>query len=122
MHISDFDYDLPAELIARAPAEPRDAARMMVVNPHSGSIVDSRFKSLPEFLHPSDVLVLNDTRVLRARTRARLERRNGTSRDMEVFFAEPLLLQREYPAVYGLFTRFFRQDPAARRGEPGGLA
>ena len=62
---------------------------MMVVYPHSGSIVDSRFKSLPEFLHPSDVLVLNDTRVLRARTHARLERRNGTSRDMEVFFAEP---------------------------------
>ena len=61
----------------------------MVVYPHSGSIVDARFKGLPEFLHPSDVLVLNDTRVLRARTHARLERRNGTSRDMEVFFAEP---------------------------------
>lgn len=61
----------------------------MVVDPRNGNIHDSRFKSLPEFLHPSDLLVLNDTRVLRARTHATLERRNGTSRDMEVFFAEP---------------------------------
>jgi len=90
MHLSDFDYHLPPELIAREPAEPRDASRMMVVDPRSGSIIDSKFRSLPDFLKPSDVLVLNDTRVIRARTRARLERRNGTLREIEVFFAEPL--------------------------------
>lgn len=62
----------------------------MVVDPGFGSITDSQFANFPDFLKPSDVLVLNDTRVIRARTRARLERRNGTSREIEVFFAEPL--------------------------------
>jgi S-adenosylmethionine:tRNA ribosyltransferase-isomerase len=90
MHISDFDYDLPPERVARTPAEPRDAARMMVLDSRSGRIVDSSFRNLPEFLEPSDVLVLNDTRVLRARTHARLERSRGTTREIEVFFAEPL--------------------------------
>jgi S-adenosylmethionine:tRNA ribosyltransferase-isomerase len=90
MHVSEFDYHLPPELIARTPAEPRDASRMMVVDPSARSITDSRFGSFPDFLKPSDVLVLNDTRVIRARTRARLERHNGTSREIEVFFAEPL--------------------------------
>lgn len=62
----------------------------MVVYPGTGRISDSHFDNFPDYLKPSDVLVLNDTRVIRARTRARLERRNGTSRDMEVFFAEPV--------------------------------
>lgn len=90
MHISDFDYVLPRELIAAAPAEPRDASRMMILDSRTGNIVDSRFRCLPDFLQPSDVLVLNDTRVIRARTLARLERQSGTSRTMEIFFAEPL--------------------------------
>jgi S-adenosylmethionine:tRNA ribosyltransferase-isomerase len=88
LHISDFDYDLPPDRIARTPAEPRDASRMLVLD--SGSLTDSHFRNLPEFLQSGDVLVLNDTRVLRARTLARLERRSGTSRTMEVFFAAPL--------------------------------
>jgi S-adenosylmethionine:tRNA ribosyltransferase-isomerase len=93
MHISDFDYDLPPELIAREPAKPRDASRMLVLEASPGaasSILDSQFRNLPDFLRTGDVLVLNDTRVIRARTQARLERRNGTSRTIEVFFAEPL--------------------------------
>jgi S-adenosylmethionine:tRNA ribosyltransferase-isomerase len=90
MHISDFDYSLPRALIADSPAEPRDASRMMVLDARTGRILDSRFRNLPEFLQPSDVLVLNDTRVIRARTQARLERQSGTTRTMEVFFAEPL--------------------------------
>jgi S-adenosylmethionine:tRNA ribosyltransferase-isomerase len=90
MHISDFDYNLPPELIARAPAEPRDASRMLVLDRHTGAFADSQFRDLPGHLRAGDVLVLNDTRVIRARTQARLERRGGTSRMMEVFFAEPL--------------------------------
>ena len=90
MHLSDFDYNLPPELIAREPAEPRDASRMMVVDPRSGEIADSQFRNFPDYLNSSDVLVLNDTRVIRARTRARLERRSGTTREIEVFFAEPM--------------------------------
>src|SRR5215510_1335762 len=90
MHISDFDYDLPPELIARVPATPRDASRMMVLDSQTGNITDSFFRNLPDFVQPFDVIVLNDTRVIRARTRAVLQRSNGTSREMEVFFAEPL--------------------------------
>ncbi len=62
----------------------------MVLDSRVGNIVDTSFRKLPDFLRPTDVLVLNDTRVIRARTRARLERRNGSTREMEVFFAEPL--------------------------------
>ena len=62
----------------------------MVLDSRGGNIVDASFRNLPDFLRPTDVLVLNDTRVIRARTRARLERRNGSTREMEVFFAEPL--------------------------------
>ena len=90
MLISEFDYDLPADLIAREPAMPRDASRMMVFNSRLEKISHSQFSALPEFLDSNDVLVLNDTRVIRARTRARLERSAGTSREIEVFFAEPL--------------------------------
>jgi S-adenosylmethionine:tRNA ribosyltransferase-isomerase len=89
MLISEFDYDLPAELIAREPSHPRDAARMMTLDAASGQISNSKFTALPDFLNPSDVLVLNDTKVIRARTIARLERSTGTSREIEVFFAEP---------------------------------
>jgi len=63
---------------------------MMVLDSQTGNITDSFFRNLPDFVQPSDVIVLNDTRVIRARTRAVLQRSNGTSREMEVFFAEPL--------------------------------
>jgi S-adenosylmethionine:tRNA ribosyltransferase-isomerase len=89
MHISDFDYELPAELIAREPARPRDASRMMVINRENGSWIDSHFRDLPDFLQPSDVLVINDTRVIRARTYGRLERASGTTREIEVLFVAP---------------------------------
>ena len=89
MHLSDFDYELPAELIAREPARPRDASRMMVLNRESGSWIDSHFRDLPDFLRSSDVLVINDTRVIRARTYGRLERSSGTTREIEVLFSSP---------------------------------
>jgi S-adenosylmethionine:tRNA ribosyltransferase-isomerase len=82
MHISDFDYDLPPQLIAREPVRPRDAARMLVLERASGKWIDSEFRRLPEFLNPSDVLVLNDTRVIRARITGTLQ--NG--REVEVLF------------------------------------
>jgi len=90
MHISDFDYELPPELIAREPARPRDASRMMVLDRETGQWVDSTFRKLPEFLRPSDVLVINDTRVIRARVYGKLERARGSPREVEVLFAAPL--------------------------------
>jgi S-adenosylmethionine:tRNA ribosyltransferase-isomerase len=96
MHTSDFDYELPPELIAREPARPRDSSRMMVLDRRTGDWTDSQFRDLPEFLQPSDVLVLNDTRVIRARAYGRLERSpssrgttRGTTREVEVLFAAP---------------------------------
>src|SRR5438132_13130873 len=89
MHTSDFNYELPPELIAREPLRPRDSSRMMLLDRKTGDWTDSLFRALPEFLGPSDVLVLNDTRVIRARIRERLKRASGTSREIEVLFASP---------------------------------
>ena len=71
MHISEFDYELPEELIAQHPLSQRDASRMLVLDRQSGRWKDSEFASLPEYLRPQDVLVLNNTRVFSARLKAR---------------------------------------------------
>ncbi len=71
MHISEFDYELPPELIAQTPAEPRDASRLMVLHRESGQIEHRAFRDLPEYLQAGDVLVLNQTRVIPARLPAR---------------------------------------------------
>jgi S-adenosylmethionine:tRNA ribosyltransferase-isomerase len=65
--ISDFDYDLPEELIAQQPLEQRDASRMLVLNRANKAFQDSTFTALPDFLRADDVLVLNNTRVFPAR-------------------------------------------------------
>jgi S-adenosylmethionine:tRNA ribosyltransferase-isomerase len=67
MHISDFDYHLPPELIAQTPIEPRDASRMLVMRRDTGQIEHRRFRDFPDYLHPGDILVLNQTRVIPAR-------------------------------------------------------
>ncbi len=64
---SDYDFHLPPEFIASVPAEPRDAARLMVVDRASGAITHRRFSDLAALVPPGDVLVLNRSRVLRAR-------------------------------------------------------
>src|SRR2546421_3094185 len=67
MHISDFDYELPEELIAQQPLSERDASRMLVLDRSQRRWLDKNFASIPEYLRPSDVLVLNDARVFPAR-------------------------------------------------------
>lgn len=69
MLVSDFDYDLPPELIAQEPAEPRDHSRLMRLRRATGTVSHHRFDALPQLLRPGDLLVFNDTRVLRARLR-----------------------------------------------------
>jgi len=66
MRLADFDFDLPRELIADRPAEPRDSARLLVI-PAAGGFDDRRVGDLPELLRPGDLLVCNDTRVIPAR-------------------------------------------------------
>ncbi|MCE2490949.1 MAG: tRNA preQ1(34) S-adenosylmethionine ribosyltransferase-isomerase QueA [Anaerolineae bacterium] len=67
MNLADFDYELPRERIAQHPVEPRDHARLMLLDSASGTIAHHHFHELERILHPGDVLVLNDTRVLPAR-------------------------------------------------------
>ena len=71
MLVSRLDYELPEELIAQRPAEPRDASRLMVVDVEYNSIAHHTFRDLPDFLRPGDALVLNETKVLPARVEAR---------------------------------------------------
>lgn len=67
MKTSDFFYNLPEELIAQTPVEPRNSSRLMVLPRNGGAVEHKHFYDLPEFLKPGDCLVLNDTRVLPAR-------------------------------------------------------
>lgn len=67
MKTSDFEYELPEELIAQTPVEPRDHSRLMVVNRRDGQIYDRHFYDLPQYLRAGDALVINETRVLPAR-------------------------------------------------------
>ena len=60
MRISEFDYELPEELIAQEPAEPRDASRLLAL-PRGEGVRHLRFADLPDLLAPGDLLVLNDT-------------------------------------------------------------
>lgn len=66
-----LDFDLPPELIATRPVEPRDSARLMHLSRIDGEVAHRRFHDLPELLRAGDLLVLNDTRVLPARLRGR---------------------------------------------------
>ncbi len=69
MHLSDFDYALPPELIAQHPLTPRDSARLLVAHRTDGRLEHRVFRDLPRYLRAGDVLVLNNTRVIPARLR-----------------------------------------------------
>ena len=88
MNRQDFFFDLPPELIAQEPAEPRDAARLLVLSRETGAIEDRRFSDITEYLKPGDCLILNDSRVLPARLYGR---RRPTGGAVELL----LLNQRE---------------------------
>lgn len=81
MKTSDFNYDLPQELIAQTPLERRDGSRLMTLNRETGEIAHQHFYDLPSFLKPGDTLVLNDSRVLPARLYGR---RNPTGGAVEL--------------------------------------
>ncbi|MFN7164803.1 MAG: tRNA preQ1(34) S-adenosylmethionine ribosyltransferase-isomerase QueA [Hyphomonas sp.] len=83
MDISDFNFDLPEALIALRPAEPQDAARLLVVH-GDGRLEDASVRDLPRYLSPGDVLVFNDTRVLPAALKGVRPARDGVSRDVNV--------------------------------------
>ncbi len=85
-----FDYHLPEELIALRPASPRDAARLLVVDPAATpAFADRMMLDLPELLQPGDALVFNDTKVIPAELRG-LRRRDGASAQIAVTLIERL--------------------------------
>ena len=91
MLTSDLDYELPEALIAQRPADPRDSSRLMVVDAASQTIDHHVFRHLPNFLRPGDALVLNETKVLRAR----LQARKPTGGGVELLFLRDLGPARE---------------------------
>ncbi len=95
MLVSDFDYDLPKELIAQAPLEKRDLSRMMVLERSKGQISHSCFRIFPDYLKKGDVLVLNNSRVIPARVW-------GTKKGSEIEF---LFLQELQKGTWEVLCR-----------------
>ncbi len=85
MRTDDFDYNLPSDLIAQTPVDPRDASRLLVLDRRSNAITHDRFHNIGHYLQPGDLLVANESRVLPAR----LHGRKATGGKVEV-----LLLRR----------------------------
>jgi len=80
--LSLYDYELPREMIAQRPAEPRDSARLLVLDRRTGAVRHAAFRDLPAFLDGGDLLVVNDTSVFPARTLGR----RSTGGRVEVLF------------------------------------
>lgn len=86
MHLSELDFDLPAELIATQPLEGRDGSRLLLIDRSSVKYSDSGFSDLPELLRTDDVLVLNNTKVFPARLLGKSE----TGASVEIFLIHEL--------------------------------
>ncbi len=97
LHLSDYDYELPADLIAQQPIEPREAARLMMINKTTGSISHGHFFDLPKILSKNDVLVFNDSKVIPARLIGQKE----TGGQMEIF----LLKKVSGKSFLGIFAK-----------------
>jgi S-adenosylmethionine:tRNA ribosyltransferase-isomerase len=111
MELSDFDYVLPEERIAQVPIEPRDAARLLVLDRAADTLGHWHVRDLPELLRPGDLLVANRSRVLPARVRGLLK---GGGR------AELLLLRRLAPSRWEALcrpARRLRQGDEVRVGD-----
>lgn len=120
MRTSDFDYELPPELIAQQPAPVRDQSRLLVLWRSTGRLEHRQFSDLPDYLQPGDVLVLNDSRVIPARLHART---TATGRPVEL-----LLLWQQAPEVWWVLVKPGRAArPGARlrlcdrSGQPTGI-
>lgn len=94
LQVSDFDFDLPAELIAQQPPVERGLSRMLTVDRATGALHDASFADFPSRLNPGDLLVLNDSRVIPARLfarRAAVQGRQEPTGQIEVLLTEPFV-------------------------------
>ena len=97
MQLSDFDYELPEELIAQHPTTKRDSSRMLIVDRSTRTWRDLEFPSLPDYLEAEDLLVLNNTKVFPARL---IGQRSPTGGAVEL-----LLLREVEPNIWSALTR-----------------
>ncbi len=87
MNTSDFYYDLPEELIAQMPAEPRDSSRLLVYHRQDETVEHKVFRDIIDYLNPGDALVVNDTRVIPARLYGK---KQSTGREVEFLLLNQL--------------------------------
>jgi S-adenosylmethionine:tRNA ribosyltransferase-isomerase len=122
MLVSEFDYDLPAELIAQHPVAQRSESRLLHLNAASGALRDLKFTDFAQLVGPADVIVLNDTRVLKAR----LAGRKASGGKIELFVERALgsrealaLIRASRPPAPGseLVIHDLRVRVEAREGE-----
>ena len=109
---SDFYYELPEELIAQTPIEPRNHSRLMVIDRKTGEISHDRFYNLCKYLKKGDTLVVNDSRVLPARIYGGRES-NGS-------FIEVLLLEQREQNVWEILCRPGKKAKVGSRFSFGG--
>lgn len=88
MKTSDFDYNLPPELIAQEPAPDRDGCRMLVMDRTTGALEDRIFRDIAGYLRPNDLLIANETRVMPARL---IGTKRGTGGQAEVFLLREVI-------------------------------
>jgi len=105
MKTAEFDYELPPEMIAQTPIEPRDGSRLLVLDRRGGEITHRHFRDISEYLRPGDLLVANDSRVIPARLLGRKE----TGGRVEVF-----LLKRLQERTWQTLVRGKRLRPGTR--------
>lgn len=110
MNTADFDYELPEALVAQKPLLRRDQCRLCVVERSTGKVTHTRFQNIGDFLKPGDLLVLNNSRVVRARIPCAKEPGGGA---VEIFLLEPPGATPERR-----FKVFFKP---ARKAQPGSL-
>ena len=107
MQTSDFYYDLPQELIAQTPVEPRDSSRLMVIHRDTGVREDKIFRDVIDYLNPGDALVINNTRTIPARL---IGHKTGTGGVVEFL----LLRRRDYDTWEALVRPGKRLQPGAQ--------
>jgi S-adenosylmethionine:tRNA ribosyltransferase-isomerase len=122
MLVSEFDYDLPPELVAQHPVPQRSASRLLHLDAASGTLQDLKFSDLPLLIEPNDALVLNDTRVVKAR----LAGRKASGGKIELFIERALdrrealaLIKASHPPAPGseVFIGKVAVKVEAREGE-----
>lgn len=115
MKTSDFDYELPEELIAQEPAEKRDACKMLVMNRKTGGLEDKIFSDIYDYLQPGDLLVANETRVLPARLLGFKKNTGGAS---EVFLLNEVFDYEEKTSKSAVWKALVRPG---KRLKPGAI-